>query len=214
MLIKNKITEANNSNLPSLIDTLVGDSIDNINCVKIGIIEEYYPETRTAKVNLVNMLYDGKTEAGIQKTRPYPPIYPRVMFIGTVDNSIDYKVQKGDEVLVFFCDREIESWWLSGNVSQLNFFRTHHMSDCIALAGLRSQPLSTKTDSNLNIKSSGMGVNIEGNTITIKSDSGVKIDSPSVKTTGNLSVGTGVSAVVPCGSVTLTFSNGILTGVS
>ena len=59
-----------------------------------------------------------------------------------------------------------------------------------------------------------MGINISANSINIKADTEVKIESPSVSTTGNLSVGTGISAVVPCGGVTLTFSNGILTGVS
>lgn len=214
MIIKNKITEANKDNLSSLVDSLISDNTDNLNCVKIGIIEEYYPESRTAKVNLVNMLYDGITKEGIQKTKPYPPIYPRIMFIGTVDNGMDYKLQAGDEVLVFFCDRELESWWVSGNISQLNYFRTHHMSDCVAIAGLRSQPLTTPTNSDLNITSNGMGINISANSINIKADTEVKIESPSVSTTGNLSVGTGISAVVPCGAVTLTFSNGILTGVS
>jgi hypothetical protein len=165
MIIKNKITEANKDNLSSLVDSLISDSTDNLNCVKIGIIEEYYPETRTAKVNLVNMLYDGITKEGIQKTKPYPPIYPRIMFIGTVDNGMDYKLQAGDEVLVFFCDRELESWWVSGNISQLNYFRTHHMSDCVAIAGLRSQPLTTITNDNLNIYSKNGIINFEGNVV-------------------------------------------------
>ena len=165
MIYKNKITEASKDSLPSLISSLISDDLDSLNCVKIGIIEEYYPETRTAKVNLVNMLYDGTTEFGIQKTKPYPPIYPRIMFIGTVDNGIDYKLQAGDEVLVFFCDRELESWWVSGNISQLNYFRTHHMSDCVAIAGLRSQPLTTITNDNLNIYSKNGIINFEGNVV-------------------------------------------------
>lgn len=214
MIFKNKLTEYGNNGLASNIDTLIDDRLDKLNCVRIGIVEEYYPEDRTAKVNLVNMIYDGITEQGIQKTKTPAPLFPRVMFIGTPDNGIDYKVQQGDEVLVFFCDREIESWWLSGNTSQLNYFRTHHMSDCIALAGIRSQPLTTPTNNDLNITSNGMGINISANSINIKADTEVKIESPSVSTTGNLSVGTGVSAVVPCGAVTLIFNDGILTGVS
>ena len=214
MSVENILSKSISKDLPSTLDSFVNGALADLNCVKIGIVDEYYPEERTAKVLLSNKRCTGFTGTGVQLTREYPPIYPRVMFIGTVDNGIDYKVQKGDEVLVFFCDRELESWWLTGEVSQLNSLRTHHLSDCVAIAGLRSQPLTTKTDSNLNIKSNGMGINIEGNSITINADSEVKINSPSITTSGNLSVGTGISAVVPCGAVTLTFSNGILTGVS
>lgn len=214
MTLNNFLARSVTKNTTSAFNNMIESSLANLNCVKIGIVQEYYPETRTAKVYLVNKRSNGITDDGLQITSEYPPIYPRIMFIGTVDNSIDYKVQLGDEVLVFFCDRELESWWNTGEISQLNSFRTHHMTDCIAIAGLRSQPLTTPTNSDLNITSSGMGINISANSINIKADTEVKIDSPSVSTTGNLSVGTGISAVVPCGAVTLTFSNGILTGVS
>ena len=214
MIVNNLVSQMSSMNRISSTMNAIDNAIDALNCVKIGIVEEYYPETRTAKVNLVNKVFIKLNSDGIQETQLYPPIYPKIMFIGTVDNGMDYKLQAGDEVLVFFCDREITSWWLTGETSQLNDFRTHHMSDCVAIAGLRSQPLTTPTNSDLNITSNGMGINISANSINIKADTEVKIESPSVSTTGNLSVGTGISAVVPCGAVTLTFSNGILTGVS
>ena len=214
MIVNNVLSRLSSMNPSSAIRSVATSEIDALNCVKVAIIEEYYPETRTAKVNLVNKVFAGLNDDGIQKTQLYPPLYPKVMFVGTPDNGMDYKVQKGDEVLVFFCDREITSWWGTGQVCQLDDFRTHHMSDCIALAGIRSQPLATPTNNDLNITSNGMGINISANSINIKADTEVKIESPSVSTTGNLSVGTGISAVVPCGGVTLTFSNGILTGVS
>lgn len=165
MLFKNNNIGAISEDLTSNVTELVTTELDHLNCVRVAIVEEYYPETRTAKVNLVNRLYDGITGNGIQKTATPAPLYPRVMFIGTVDNGIDYKIKKGDEVLVFFCDREIESWWVSGNISQLNSFRTHHMSDCIAIAGLRSQPLTTITNDNLNIYSKNGIINFEGNVV-------------------------------------------------
>ena len=185
MIFKNKLTEYGNSGLASNIDTLIDDRLDKLNCVRVGIVEEYYPEDRTAKVNLVNMIYDGITEQGIQKTKPPAPLFPRVMFIGTPDNGIDYKVQQGDEVLVFFCDREIESWWLSGNTSQLNYFRTHHMSDCIALAGIRSQPKTTITNDNLNIYSKNGIINFEGNVVI---NGNVQING-NLKITGDATIG-------------------------
>jgi hypothetical protein len=165
MIVNNLVSQMSSMNRISSTMNAIDNAIDALNCVKIGIVEEYYPETRTAKVNLVNKVFIKLNSDGIQETQLYPPIYPKIMFIGTVDNGMDYKLQAGDEVLVFFCDREITSWWLTGETSQLNDFRTHHMSDCVAIAGLRSQPLTTITNDNLNIYSKNGIINFEGNVV-------------------------------------------------
>ena len=165
MIVNNLVSQMSSMNRISSTMNAIDNAIDALNCVKIGIVEEYYPETRTAKVNLVNKVFIKLNSDGIQETQLYPPIYPKIMFIGTVDNGMDYKLQAGDEVLVFFCDREIASWWLTGETSQLNDFRTHHMSDCVAIAGLRSQPLTTITNDNLNIYSKNGIINFEGNVV-------------------------------------------------
>lgn len=165
MIVNNLVSQMSSMNRISSTMNAIDNAIDALNCVKIGIVEEYYPETRTAKVNLVNKVFIKLNSDGIQETQLYPPIYPKIMFIGTVDNGMDYKLQTGDEVLVFFCDREITSWWLTGETSQLNDFRTHHMSDCVAIAGLRSQPLTTITNDNLNIYSKNGIINFEGNVV-------------------------------------------------
>lgn len=165
MTLNNFLARSVTKNTASVLNNSIESHLANLNCVKIGIIQEYYPETRTAKVYLVNKRSNGITNDGLQITSEYPPIYPRIMFIGTVDNGIDYKLQLGDEVLVFFCDRELESWWNTGGISQLNSFRTHHMTDCIALAGIRSMPLTTITNDNLNIYSKNGIINFEGNVV-------------------------------------------------
>ena len=169
MTLNNFLARSVTKNTASVLNNSIESHLANLNCVKIGIIQEYYPETRTAKVYLVNKRSNGITNDGLQITSEYPPIYPRIMFIGTVDNGMDYKLQLGDEVLVFFCDRELESWWNTGEISQLNSFRTHHMTDCIALAGIRSMPLTTITNDNLNIYSKNGIINFEG-TVVINGD--------------------------------------------
>ena len=185
MIVNNLVSQMSSMNRISSTMNAIDNAIDAINCAKIGIVEEYYPETRTAKVNLVNKVFIKLNSDGIQETQLYPPIYPKIMFIGTVDNGMDYKLQAGDEVLVFFCDREITSWWLTGETSQLNDFRTHHMSDCVAIAGLRSQPLTTITNDNLNIYSKNGIINFEGNVVI----NGDVIINGNIEITGDATIG-------------------------
>lgn len=185
MIVNNVLSRLSSMNPSSAIRSVATSEIDALNCVKVAIIEEYYPETRTAKVNLVNKVFAGLNDDGIQKTQLYPPLYPKVMFVGTPDNGMDYKVQKGDEVLVFFCDREITSWWGTGQVCQLDDFRTHHMSDCIALAGIRSQPKTTITNDNLNIYSKNGIINFEGNVVI---NGNVQING-NIEITGDATIG-------------------------
>ena len=165
MTLNNMLARSATKTQASIMNNSIESHLASMNCIKIGIVQEYYPDTRTAKVYLVNKKCNGITNDGLQITSEYPPIYPRIMFIGTVDNGMDYKVQLGDEVLVFFCDRELESWWNTGEISQLNSFRTHHMTDCIAIAGIRSMPLTTITNDNLNIYSKNGIINFEGNVV-------------------------------------------------
>ena len=44
MILKNKLTEYANNGLASNVDTLIDDRLDKLNCVRVGIVEEYYPE--------------------------------------------------------------------------------------------------------------------------------------------------------------------------
>jgi len=54
--------------------------------------------------------------------------------------TLTFPVKKGDECLVVFSSRCIDSWWQSGGVQAQADLRMHDMSDGFALLGFRSQP--------------------------------------------------------------------------
>jgi hypothetical protein len=54
--------------------------------------------------------------------------------------TLTFPVKKGDECLVVFSSRCIDSWWQSGGVQSQADLRMHDMSDGFALLGVRSQP--------------------------------------------------------------------------
>ena len=126
------------------------------------------------------------------------------------------------ECILLFNDREIETWFINGGSNIQAYPRMHDLTDAVAIVGIRSLPqmIQILTDclhlfygqSELQVKAPE--VNISSPVVNIRADSQILLDAPDITTKGNLNIETGQSAVVPCGGVTLTFSNGILTGVS
>ena len=185
------------------------------NCVRVGIVEEYNPETRTAKIKIANKLVTGVNSDGTQKTQDYAPIYAKVWFFGWGDKGITHPILQGQEGILLFNDRELESWYINGNVNPLAYKRAHSMSDSIFICGLSSLPnVLANMQECINIFYGQNNIQINNSDINAKALSSINLNAPDVNVSGNLNVGTGVSAIVPCGGVTLTFSNGILTGVS
>lgn len=70
------------------------------------------------------------------------PILPDVpvMFFGGGGMTITAPIAPGDECLVIFADRCIDSWWWLGGTQPPAEARNHDLSDGFALVGLRSRP--------------------------------------------------------------------------
>ncbi|WP_371355599.1 Gp138 family membrane-puncturing spike protein [Pseudomonas chlororaphis] len=54
--------------------------------------------------------------------------------------TLTFPVKPGDECLVVFSSRCIDSWWQSGGIQAQADLRMHDLSDGFALLGFRSQP--------------------------------------------------------------------------
>lgn len=63
-----------------------------------------------------------------------------VNFPGGGDTVATFPVRKGDECLVIFASRCIDSWWQSGGVQPPATLRMHNLSDGMVLVGFRSKP--------------------------------------------------------------------------
>lgn len=164
-------------NEPNLISTLTSfqESLkyNEINCIRVGIIESYDENTRVAKVNIANKLTTGIKEDGTPIVQDYAPIYAKVLFFGWGDIGITHPINQGMEGILLFNDREIESWYINGNINNLAYKRAHSKTDAFFIAGLLSLPNMIATLQNClhlfykltDIKLTDLGVEITGNTV-------------------------------------------------
>lgn len=191
----------------------------DLNCMRIGIIQDFYPDDLTVQVLIANKKDLGQNQDGSSRVQDFAPIRAKVCYCNPFET---FPLKQGDECLLLFSDREIESWFINGNVNQVNYPRMHSLTDAVAIVGLRSLPNMIKLlteclhlffyGSELQL---GAGETILNSPITtLTSSSEITLNAPVVNITGNLNVQTGYSGIVPCGSATLAVTNGIITGVS
>lgn len=146
-------------------------SFNTLNCVRVGIVDEYYPETRTARILIANKMLIGQNADGSQVTQSYAPIYSKVWFFGWGNVGITHPIEKGQEGILLFADRELESWYINGGVNPLGEIRAHSLSDSIFITGLTSTPNMTATLQNcLNLFYGTKSLRIDENGITINGD--------------------------------------------
>lgn len=123
-------------------------SYNEINCVRVGIVQTYDPLTRVVKVLIGNKLVLGINEDGTQNTVNYAPIYAKVVFFGWGEGGATHPIVeaekdengKGTEGILLFNDREIESWFINGNVNDIAYTRAHDKTDAFFIPGIMSLP--------------------------------------------------------------------------
>jgi len=110
---------------------------NEINCCRIAIVDEFYGDSLQVKVNIANKMVIGMKEDGSQIIQDYAPITAKICF---ANNGISFPLKQGDCGLLLFNDRELESWYINGDINQLAYDRSHSITDAIFIAGMFSQP--------------------------------------------------------------------------
>lgn len=123
-----------------------------------GIVESYNPAKGTVSVQItirsVSQLKDGNVErTPIPLLTDVPVLFPQGG--GAV---ITFPIAAGDECLVIFASRNIDSWWQSGGVQDQRLYRAFSLSDGFAFVGPRSLPRALS--------------NVSGNSVQIRSADG------------------------------------------
>lgn len=157
--------------LGQIIKTSGFSVASELNCMRIGIVQEFYPENLTVQVQIAGKKTIGLNSDGTQRVRDYAPIYAKVCYCNPF---ITYPIKKGDECVLLFSDREIESWFINGDINPEGYTRMHDLTDAVALFGIRSIPNMIQVLSNAlhlfygnsSIELTENGVNING-TLTI-----------------------------------------------
>lgn len=104
-----------------------------------GIVQSYNAAAGTCEVQPA--IQAQVTDKNGKKTWTNLPLLVDVpvQFIGGGDFVFTMPVKKGDEGLIIFSCRCIDSWWQQGGVQKQAEMRMHDLSDGFLIAGFRSQ---------------------------------------------------------------------------
>lgn len=98
--------------------------------------------------------------------------------------TLTFPIVAGDECLVMFASRCIDSWWQSGGIQEQAELRMHDLSDGFALVGVRSQPrviTGISLDAPQLRSDDGTSyVEVAGDTITINTTAQIIANAPDV----------------------------------
>lgn len=210
---------------PDLTQTLysvVEKACKELNCLRVGIIQNFYADDLTADVLIANKKTINLNSDGTQNVRNYALIRAKVCYCTPY---ITYPLKAGDECILLFSDREIESWFINGNVNAEIYPRLHDLTDAIAIVGLRSLPnmISILTnalhlfygssdiqilENQININSTLL--NIVGNT----AQTGNTTQTGTITATSLNATSAATGSFKTADSKTVTVVNGIITGIS
>lgn len=167
--------------------TLVLKSVINkigleLNCIRIGIIQSFNAADLTAEVLIANKKNLGLNKDGTQNSRDYALVTAKICYCTPY---ITYPIKQGDECILLFNDREIESWFITGEVQPEAYTRMHDLTDCVAIVGLRSLATMIQIMADtLHLFYAGSDIQIN-EAITINSKNGGNIKADSLITIAN-----------------------------
>ena len=109
----------------------------DLNCIRIATVEEVHYEDLTVTVRLLNKKTVGRNKDGTPHVRDYALIRAKICYCCPF---ITFPISKGDDCVLLFSDREIESWFINGDAQPVNYQRMHDLTDAFAIFGIRSLP--------------------------------------------------------------------------
>lgn len=193
--------------------------LQKLNCIKPAIVQSFDIENLTVNVQIAEKKIIGINKDGTNKVADYPEIKAKICYASPF---ITCPIEQGQECIILFSDREIESWFITGQAQTPSYTRMHSITDAFAIFGIRSIPQMIQILSEaLHLFYYGTDLQLGVGDIisnapsyTINANSQININAPVVNVNGNLNVSSGYSGTVPCGSAVLNITNGIVTGVT
>lgn len=131
---------SNNITMYSLLQALKDTINYNMNCVKVATVISFDKTTLTAKCRVNNKRLRQLKDDGNQVLENYPDIFAKVCFLGWGDIGATYPINEGMEGILLFNDRELQTWFMTGEAGKLAYDRCHDLTDALFICGLHSQP--------------------------------------------------------------------------
>lgn len=100
-----------------------------------GHILSFNPSTQLAQVQIGIKRLDVNGDQFVP-----PPLIECPVYFAGGSYCLEHQIDPGDEGVILFSQRFIDTWVNSGGVANLDMLRFHDFSDAYFLPGLRSQP--------------------------------------------------------------------------
>lgn len=115
-----------------VVQQMIENRVTDVHTALPGIVDSYDDTTQIAEVTpaVKRVLKNGK-EVILPKCTSVPILFP-----GGGNAVIKFPIEKGDLVLLVFCERSIDDVVVSGRLSNPNQKRKHSLSDAVAIPGL------------------------------------------------------------------------------
>lgn len=130
---------AKSGSLTVLLNNFKNTVFKDLNVMRIGIVQDFDSIKQTATIQLVDKIVFRKFDGTETNTQDYAPLVDCPIFMPYSNNGgLTFSINKGDECVVMFNDRDIDNWFSSGSISEPNTSRFHSFSDAIAFIGIKS----------------------------------------------------------------------------
>lgn len=200
-----------NNTIVDLSEAIIKNVFKYLNCVKIGKIIKFYPEDKTADVQIITKIKD--EEDNIKDIA----LLSKCLVIG---NKITLPIEEGENVVVLFNDYDLNIYFETGEAQLPYSDRKHDLSDGIVICGLNSLINAINYDNsaiclNYNTKVNG-NLDISENT-TINGNNEVKGNNEAATySTGGVPGISGVFADTGTASSgkSITITNGLITAIN
>lgn len=124
-------------NLSAVLKYTNNSLLQKLNCIKPATVQSLDVENLTVNVQIAEKKIIGINKDGTNKVADYPEIKAKICYASPY---ITYPIEKGQECLLLFSDREIESWFITGQAQTPSYTRMHSITDAFAIFGIRSIP--------------------------------------------------------------------------
>src|SRR5690348_14035919 len=155
-----------------------------------GYVVSFDPDTVTAVIQIGIQTQLLGPDGQVTQVTPSPLQDVPVMFPRGGGCTLTFPVKAGDECLVIFACRSIDSWWQSGGVQAQSASRSFSRADGFAIIGPMTQAnkISNISTSKTQLRSDDGSAYVEldpaGQIVNVTAPGGMTVDAPNVHFTG------------------------------
>ena len=123
-----------------LLQTWKEEIMSSIHCALPGIVESFDAESQTAVIRpaVKHRLVSSRAERSGAEGSPSSVSLPLLRDV-PVFMPVPFEINEGDACLVIFADRNIDSWFETGEAEVPPSGRMHSLSDGFAFVGFRTR---------------------------------------------------------------------------